>query len=119
MCVVADHEYNPKSLSPDATITDILTSDRWNDFCRGDDEGGDFLAHELAELNAQYTGALIEGNPQIQEVLSELGNLTIQLNASGAEHLDDGSHLRHNARGRVSSALGFIFTTPFVFAEGQ
>ncbi|MDG1905941.1 MAG: hypothetical protein P8I38_09975 [Arenicella sp.] len=119
MCVVADHEYNPQSLSPDATITDILTSDRWNDFCRGDDEGGDFLAHELAELNAQYTGALIEGNPQIQKVLSELGNLTIQLNASGAEHLHDGSHLRHNARGRVSSALGFIFTTPFVFAEGQ
>ncbi|MFT5612424.1 MAG: hypothetical protein ACI9LU_002934 [Polaribacter sp.] len=119
MCVVADHKFDPEPLSPDATITEILSSNRWDDFCRGDDDGGDFLAHELAELNAQYTGALIEANPQIQEVLSELGNLTIPLNASGVEHSNDGENLRHNARERVSSALGFIFTTPFVFAEGQ
>ena len=120
MCVIADHAYDPEDLSPTAIITDILAhSSRWDDFCRGDDDGGIYLSHELAELNAQYTSAQIANSPLIQTTLTELGDQTLPLNASGLQHANDGADLRKHARERVSSALGFIFTTPFVFAEGQ
>ena len=120
MCVVADHAYNPEGISPSATITDILATNRWNDFCRqNDDNTTGFLPHELAELNATYTGDQIANDPQIQAILAELGNQTIPLNVSGSQHDDNGARLRKHARERVSSALGFIFTTPFIFAEGQ
>lgn len=120
MCVVADHAYDPEDLSPNATILEILEhQNRWDDFCRGDDDGGSYLPHELAELNAQYTGEQIANSTEMQAILNMLGSETIPLNASGSQHNDDGEDLRKHARERVSSALGFIFTTPFLFAEGQ
>lgn len=120
MCVVADHAYDPEDISPTATITDILATNRWDDFCLQNDNGSSgFLAHELAELNAQYTGDEIANSVQMQEILTLLGNETLQLNASGSQHSNSGADLRKNARERVSTALGFIFTTPFIFAEGQ
>ncbi|MBX2849525.1 MAG: DUF1800 family protein [Acidiferrobacterales bacterium] len=122
MCVVADHAYDPQFSNTPAgsTITDILATNRWDDFCRqNDDDTTGFLPHELAELNATYTGAQIASSSQIQAILTELGNQTIPLNAYGPQHANNGANLRTHARERVSSALGFIFTTPFIFAEGQ
>ncbi len=120
MCVVADHAYDPEDISPSATITDILATNRWDDFCRqNDDNTTGFLAHELTALNGQFTGNQIANSPQVQQILTLLGNETLQLNATGSQHANDGADLRKHTRERVSSALGFIFTTPFIFAEGQ
>jgi hypothetical protein len=107
MCVIAD--YQVQESATDAPITQILTGGSWDDYCRGD--GDVYAAHELSELNAIYTGQEIADSPMIQTLLTELGNMTLPLNATE-------SGLRRHARERVGSALGFIFTTPFVFAEG-
>jgi len=119
MCVMADYAFNDQGfMSGNASITDILAnSNKWDDYCRG--SNGVYETHELDELNAQYTGAEIANSPEIQAILTELGNEIIPLNASGPSHANDGANLRRNTRARISSALGFIFTTPFVFAGGQ
>jgi len=107
MCVISD--YQTKENASDAPIIDILEGGTWNDYCRSNDD--------LTQLNTVYTGAQIASNPMIQGVLTDLGNQTLPLNAtSGA---DDGAVLRKHARERINSALGFIFTTPFIFAEGE
>ncbi|MBT8114461.1 MAG: hypothetical protein KJP04_03730, partial [Arenicella sp.] len=59
----------------------------------------------------------------IQSMLAELGQVTLPFNATegyGSGNVPDGgANLRKHAREAVSNALGFIYTTPFVFAEGQ
>lgn len=107
MCVISD--YQVKENTSDAPILEILEGRSWDDYCRSDDD--------LTQLDTVYTGAQIANNPMIQSVLSVLGNQTLALNAtSGA---NGGENVRRHARERINSALGFIFTTPFVFAEGE
>ncbi len=114
MCVILDYQVEESAI--DAPVTEILTGRSWNDYCDADD--GVYDQHELDALNAAYTGQDIADSPLIQGVLDELGSMTLPLNASGPGHYNNGANLRRHARERVSSALGFIFTTPFVFAEG-
>ncbi|MFT6406759.1 MAG: hypothetical protein ACJAQ6_000169 [Arenicella sp.] len=118
MCVIADYQIDQGA--SDAPIIDILTHDvdgSWDNYCREFDDGGSYLPHELAALNAALTGDDIASNPQIQDILSQLGQVTLNFNET--EGFNRGANVRKHARERVSSALGFIFTTPFVFAEGQ
>jgi hypothetical protein len=132
MCIIED--YQLQEGASDAPILEILDNQdgSWNDYC--DDNGGDFAQHELDVLNRVYTGQDIAYGPDhllIQDVLNQLGQVKIRLNATEGftwEQQGDGSYLkvpdgganvRKHARERVNSALGFIFTTPFIFAEGQ
>lgn len=123
MCVIAD--YQVQEAASDAPILDILTDRTWDDYCRV--SSGTYEAHELAALNAELSGSDIANDPEIQDVLNQLGQVTIPLLATEGWRYqsgqglvpDGGANLRKHARERVSSALGFIFTTPFVFAEGQ
>jgi hypothetical protein len=118
MCVIADYQQDEGA--SDAPIIDILTHDgdgSWDNYCREFDDGGSYLPHELDALNAALTGNDIANNAQIQDVLTQLGQVT--LNFDETEGFNGGANVRKHTRERVSSALGFIFTTPFVFAEGQ
>lgn len=118
MCVIAD--YQQKEGANDAPIIAILDhgdDGSWNNYCREFDDGGSYLPHEVAALNAVLTGNDIANDAQIQDVLAQLGQVT--LNFDETEGFNGGANVRKHVRERVSSALGFIFTTPFVFAEGQ
>jgi len=143
MCVIEDYQLrNNTNATP---IIDIFTNDQngstWDDYCRENDDrdgvpnGVDetYEPHELAALNAGLTGTQIANDPEIQNILSQLGQVKIRLTAtegyewietppdSGNYELlnDGGFRLRTNARIAVSNALGFIYATPFVFAEGE
>ncbi|MFT5572866.1 MAG: hypothetical protein ACI9FR_001790 [Cryomorphaceae bacterium] len=124
MCIIEDYQLQEQAT--DAPILEILTNrdalgnydGSWNDYC--DDNGGDYEPHEVAILNRVYTGQEIADSPTIQDVLNQLGQVKIRLNATESYSLEDaGATVRKHARERVNSALGFIFTTPFIFAEGQ
>ncbi|NND82579.1 MAG: hypothetical protein HKN50_09140 [Gammaproteobacteria bacterium] len=121
MCIIADYQFTENAT--DAPIIDILTGGTWNDYCRRTDDGGSFLPHELDALNAVLTGEDIANDPEIQSILTQLGSVTLPLEATeglGSGNVPDGgANMRKHARERVSSALGFIYTTPFVFAEGR
>jgi len=143
MCVIKD--YQLRNNATDAPIIDILTNDdngsTWDDYCRhNDDRDGvpnasdeTFEPHELEALNAGLTGAQIAGDPEIQNILDQLGQVRLRLTEtegfdwietppdSGDYQLlpDGGAEVRSHARIAVSNALGFIYTTPFVFAEGE
>ena len=116
MCIVED--YQLKESANDAPLASILSGGTWDDYCRtNDDNVTGFTAAEQATLNRVYTGQAIADSPLAQDVLAQLGQFTLPFNAtSGA---NNGANLREHALERVSNALGFIFTTPFVFAEGQ
>jgi hypothetical protein len=129
MCIIEDYQLQEGAI--DAPILEILDNQdgSWNDYC--DDNGEGFEQHELDALNRVYTGQDIADSPLIQEVLTQLGQVKIRLNAtqgftyerqengSYSRVADGGANVRKHARERVNSALGFIFTTPFIFAEGQ
>jgi hypothetical protein len=118
MCLVEDYQAKGNT---DISIANLMLNNVYNDFCRrgSDGAGGEFGFSdlELAAINRVYTGADIAADTQIQGILADLANVTLPLNTiTGA---NGGADLREHARERVNSALGFIFTTPFVFAEGQ
>jgi len=118
MCVIAD--YQVEESATDAPIIDILTHDgdgSWDNYCREFDDGGSYLPHEVAALNAELTGEDIANDSQIQDILNQLGQQTLRFNETNGTN--SGTDVRRNALRRVNNALGFIFTTPFVFAEGQ
>ena len=59
-------------------------------------------------------------------MLNLLGNVQLQIEGgppidqtglSGAQQLQQ--NLRLNTLQRINAALGFIYTTPFIFAEGE
>jgi len=110
MCVIADYQFTEQA--SDAPIIDILTGNTWNDYCREGDDGGSFLAHEVAALTTAWTGQEIADDPVAQDVLNQLGQVTLRLNSPN-------TIIRRHELEAVQTALGFIFTTPFVFAEGQ
>lgn len=131
MCVIEDHRRNPNRFtnqnfdpSPSANILEILQTRRWDDYCR-DNDGG-FEQFELDILNKAYTRSEIENDPEIQQVLDLLGNFQLVIEGGpslSATNLSPEQELQRNLRlntlQRINAALGFIYTTPFVFAEGQ
>ncbi len=137
MCVLIDYrndpdQFNNPTLDPpsdgSATILDILSTRRWDDYCRDFNNGGVFEPHEVAALNRVYTSADIANDPDIQATLQLLGEVTlpIEVGSLADEDPDDLTieqrnlrWLRRNTLERISAALGFIYTTPFVFAEGK
>lgn len=116
MCMVED--YQSQESATDAPIATILLGSNWDDYCRqGDDGVSGFSAIEITALNRVFTGQEIASDPLIQDVMSQLGEFTLPFNATTGAN--GGANLRKHARERVNNALGFIFTTPFIFAEGQ
>ena len=114
MCVVAD--YKVKESINSVQIFDLLTQDEWYNFpyCRIEDG---LEEHELTALNATLSGQEIADDAQIQAILSDLGSSTLPL--TGEINTDNGKRIRRFTLRRIESALDFIFSTPFVFAEGQ
>ena len=112
----------------DAPVITLLTDGMWNNYCREDDN---YEQHELEALNAQLSGTDIRNDAQIQNILDQLGQVTLRFNQTqGSDYLrneqgdiellpDGGATVRKHANEAVNNALGFIFTTPFIFAEGQ
>lgn len=112
MCIVED--YQRKEANADLSLANLM-SQRWFRDCGGYGNSG-YTADDILALNRSYSRQDIVGNPTIQSLLNDLGNQTLPLNSSGQSNSEN---LRRNALGRVNTALGFVFTTPFVFAEGQ
>lgn len=133
MCVIEDHKRFPRFNETPAgsTILQILTTNRWNRFCRdnniGNDRGGSaFEQHELDIINKAFTEQEIVNDAEIQSILSLLGDVRLEIEAGlpvGQTPVNDTQaleqSLRLNTLERINSALGFIFNTPFIFAEGQ
>ncbi len=134
MCILEDYDRNPDRYTnvgagdppPNATILDILASRRWDDYCR--DDGGQFEAYEIQALNQAFTGSDIANDANIQATLDLLGEVTLPLEVgppidANPNNLSDQQMqlrtLRRNTLRRINTALAFIFTTPFVFAEGR
>lgn len=118
MCVIAD--YQADEGESDTPIIDILThtdDGSWDDYCREGDDGGSYLPHEVAALNAVFTGDDIRNDAQIQNILAQLGQVTLDFDTTNGSN--NGADVRRHTRERVNGALGFIFTTPFVFVEAQ
>ena len=114
MCVVEDYKVQNNTNS--FQVFDVLTFENWYNYplCR---ENDGIAQHESNALNATLTGAQISNDNEIQSILSDLGSSTLPLN--GDVSTEEGKKIRRYALRRIDSALDFIFTTPFVFAEGQ
>lgn len=114
MCVIADYEVQESVSEP--LVFDVLTRTGWFNYpyCREEDG---LEAHELNALNATLTGDMIAADVALQSILTQLGNATLPLTQSIDTDRDKG--LRQHALERIDNALDFIFTTPFIFAEGS
>lgn len=116
MCVIADYQVQENTIH--VPIIDVLTLglniSNYRDFkyCRKGDSGGSYEAHELAALNAQFGREDILGDLTLQNVLNQLGQVQLRID-------DDDINVRKNTFEVLSSALGFIFTTPYIFAESK
>jgi hypothetical protein len=116
MCIAEN--YQLRESTNDAVLSFILLGSRWDDYCRANDEDTDgFTDAEKEALNRIYTGQSIRDNPLAQNLLSQLSEITLPLEATTGSN--NGGDLREHTLERINNALGFIFTTPFVFAEGQ
>ncbi|RBP53744.1 DUF1800 family protein [Arenicella xantha] len=116
MCMAED--YKVKEETNSVPLSDMLYQGNWDNYCRqNDDDVSGYSSVERAALNRVYSGQQIMENPTAQDLLSQLGNMTLPLETTDGSN--GGAELRKHARERISNALGFIFTTPFVFAEGQ
>jgi len=111
MCIIED--YQRSDANADISLSNLM-SNQWFRYCGS--FNGDYTALDIEALNRSYTGQQIADNAIIQGLLTELGNQTLPLTSSGQSNSDN---LRRYALGRVNTTLGFVFTTPFVFAEGQ
>lgn len=116
-CIIADYQVTENTTN--VPIIDILNNDdgSWDDYCNRYDDGGGYQPHEVAALNGALTGSDIENDMVIQSVLTQLGEQ--ELRFSETQGFENGDDVRKHARERVNSALGFIFTTPFVFVEAR
>lgn len=115
MCVVED--YQSKVPNADLSLLNIMSNSVYDEYCRENDDGLDeFTAAEKAALNRVYTGQDIADNSVAQLMLNQMAITTLPLNATGESN---SAIIRERARQRINNALGFIYTTPFIFAEGQ
>ncbi|MFT5259011.1 MAG: hypothetical protein ACI9J2_001983 [Saprospiraceae bacterium] len=118
MCFVEGYQIEEATSLPPILATEFET--HYFSYCRRNDQEGDngeFTVAEIESLNRVYTGQSIADNPLAQAVLNQLGQMTLPLNSITSHGA--GATLRKHARERVTAALQFIFTTPFVFVEAQ
>ena len=116
MCVAENYQLRQSTSA--APLDFILLGGRWDDYCRPDDENtSGYTTAEQEALNRVYTGQSIGNNVLAQDLLSQLGAMTLPLQATTGSN--GGDDVREHTLERINNALGFIFTTPFVFAEGQ
>ena len=117
MCFVEDFQIQEQTTAVPVMQT-VLQTDYYS-YCRryNQNANDEFTAAEVEALNRVYTGQSIADNSLAQAVLNQLGQVTLPLNATTGH--EAGATLRKHARERVTAALNFIFTTPFVFAEAQ
>lgn len=114
MCIVAD--YQVQESATDTQIVDILTETSWFNYpyCRVEDG---LEEHEINALNAGLTGEMIANDPMVQSIMAQLGSSIIPINQPLNTERDE--LFRAHALGRIDNAIDFIFTTPFIFAEGS
>ncbi len=128
MCVIEDHRRDPRFNETPAgsTILEILTTPRWNRFCRDNNNGSEFEQFELDVTNKAYTEQEIASDAEIQSILNLLGDVRLEI--EGGTPIGETPEneiqalqqsLRLNTLARINAALGFVFNTPFIFAEGQ
>lgn len=106
LCVRADRIANGKTQN---NLSDLLDSNEWNDYCR---KGSAYSTVEVNAFNQVLTGQNIENTSHIIALVNELGSKQIELNS-------DNDLIKRRANERIHAALAFIFSTPFVFAEGE
>jgi hypothetical protein len=115
MCMAEDYQRQESVTA--VPLSTMLLGGNWDNYCRrGDDGVGGYSALEQESINRVWSRQSIESSSLAQSILSQLAETTIDLEASNGSN--SGADVRENARQRVSTALGFIFTTPYVFAEG-
>lgn len=111
MCIITDYQRR-EGVGADISLINITgNSDVWYNSCTPEDDGGVYTAEERALLSKAYTGDEITNDPIIQSLLNQIGQRTFDF--------DSNDRVREFALERINVGLGFIFTTPFVFAEGQ
>jgi hypothetical protein len=116
MCIAENYQLRESTSA--APLDFILLGGRWDDYCRINDENtSGFTEAEKEALNRVYTGQSIGNNALAQNLLTQLGSMTLPLQATTGSN--GGDDVREHTLERINNALGFIFTTPFVFAEGQ
>lgn len=106
LCIRDDRIANGKTQN---TLSDLLDSNEWNDYCR---RNSGYSTIELNAFNQALSGQNIESTPHIIALVNELGNKQIELKSSN-------EIIKRRANERIHAALSFIFSTPFVFAEGE
>ncbi len=116
MCAVRDLQLQEPAQP--ISMQYLMSNGRWDNYCRHDNGSStSFTAAELSDLEHAYTAQEITNDPLIQQLLNELGETTLPIvTTSGA---NAGYDLREHARQRINAAVGFIFTTPYVFAEAN
>ncbi len=111
MCIATDYQRR-EGANADISLANLTSNgNAWYNSCTPEDDGGSYSPSERALLNQAYTSQDIAGNPVIQSLLTQMGQRTLDF--------DGNDRVREHSLERVNVALGFIFTTPFVFAEGQ
>ncbi len=111
MCIVTDYQRREGS-GADISLLNITSEfDAWGRSCTPDDDGGVYTTEERALLNKAYTGQEIANSPVIQSLLTQMGQRTFDFQSN--------DRVREFSLERINVGLGFIFTTPFVFAEAQ
>ena len=115
MCMAEDYQRQESVTS--VPLSTMLQGGNWDNYCRrGDDGVSGYSALEQEAINRVWTLETLEASSLAQDLLDQLADRTIDLQATTGSNA--GADVRENARQRVSTALGFIFTTPYVFAEG-
>lgn len=110
VCIAKD--YRSQEPSGSLALNNILGGNVWYRHCAHHDGPDSYTQTEKDMLNAVYTGEDIETDPIIRTLVTNLGNRSIPLTSGNPI-------LRERSRERVQSAMGFIFATPFIFAEGE
>jgi len=110
VCIAKD--YRTQEPAGSLALDNLLDSRVWYRHCAHHDGPDAYSQAEKDMLNAVYTGEDIENDPIIQILVTNLGNRSLPLTSSNPI-------LRERSRERIQSAMGFIFATPFIFAEGE
>lgn len=111
MCIADDYKRR-KGDDADISLFNLSSNyDAWGRSCTRNDDGGIYTDEEKELLNKAYTGQQIANDPVIQSLLTEMGQRTFDFNSN--------DRVREFSLERINVGLGFIFTTPFIFAEGQ
>lgn len=111
MCIATDYQRR-KGADADISLFNLTSNyDAWGRSCTPNDDGGAYSSAERALLNKVYLSGDIANNAVIQSLLTQMGQRTLDFTTN--------DRVREFTLERINVGLGFIFTTPFIFAEGQ